>query len=617
MSINKVIFGDTTLIDLTQSTLSSASQIINGTTAYDRAGNLLTGTATAGNEWTSGIYKDAQNYIRISPLSAAGGVKQSGGYIILDQTQAGTGNLGTKNITINGTYNAASDSLDGYSSVVVDVAGGSAVLGTKTIVSNGTYTASADSLDGYSAVTVTVPSSTPNLQVKTGVVPTESSQTITADSNYDGLSSVQINAISSTYVGTGIAQRSSANLTASGAVVSVPSGYYAVAASKTIDSGVAGTPVATKGTVSNHTINITPSVTNTAGYITGGTTTGTAVSITASELVSGTKSIVANGSNIDVINYATVNVEVPTSSVNNQDKAVIPSESEQVVSADSGYTGLGNVTVAAISSSYVGSNIPRKTEANLYINGPTVAVPSGYYAANASATVLSGTAGTPVVTKGTPSRGIMSVTASVTNTTGYIEGGTLSSVGVLVLASELDEGTITITSSGTIDVVGYASASVASGSATTPATTITANPTISVNASGLITATATASQNVTPSITSGFVTSGTSGKITVSGSSTSQLSTQAATTITPTKSSQTAVAAGKYTTGAITVAAIPSNYIDTTDATASASDILSTKTAYVNGSKLTGSLVIQHYYTGTTTPASSLGSNGDIYLKTS
>lgn len=37
--------------------------------------------------------------------------------------------------------------------------GGSAVLGTKTITENGTYNASADSLDGYSSVTVNVPAS--------------------------------------------------------------------------------------------------------------------------------------------------------------------------------------------------------------------------------------------------------------------------------------------------------------------------------------------------------------------------------------------------------------------------------------------------------------------------
>lgn len=74
-------------------------------------------------------------------------------------------------------------------------------------------------------------------------------------------------------------------------------------------------------------------------------------------------------------------------------------------------------------------------------------------------------------------------------------------------------------------------------------------PSISVNSSGLITATATQS--------AGYVSAGTK-------SATKQLTTQAAKTITPSTSSQTAVAAGRYTTGAVTVAAIPSTYVKPT-----------------------------------------------------
>lgn len=140
---------------------------------------------------------------------------------------------------------------------------------------------------------------------------TAQSETITASSGYDGLDevSVSVGAISSTYVGTGITRRSSSDLTASGATVSVPSGYYENSASKAVANGTAGTPTATKGTVSSHSVSVTPSVTNTTGYITGSTKTGTAVTVSASELVSGSETKTENGT-YDVTNLASLVVNV-------------------------------------------------------------------------------------------------------------------------------------------------------------------------------------------------------------------------------------------------------------------------------------------------------------------
>lgn len=56
--------------------------------------------------------------------------------------------------------------------------------------------------------------------------------------------------------------------------------------------------------------------------------------------------------------------------------------------------------------------------------------------------------------------------------------------------------------------------------------------------------------------------------------------------------------------------------IDTSTNTATANDIAVGKTATINtGESVTGTLEFVTYYTGSTEPSSSLGSNGDIYLK--
>lgn len=208
--------------------------------------------------------------------------------------------------------------------------------GTKSITSNGTGI----DVSAYATADVAVPSGSPNLQSKTNISPTTSSQTITADTGYDGLSSVQINAISPI--------RSSSDLTASGATVTAPAGYYSSNASKSVASGSV-TASATKGTVSNHSVSVTPSASVSAGYISSGAT-GTAVTVSASELVSGNLEITENGTGINVANYETVSVAVSggTGSLTVATKTATLSAAASAIS----FTGLsGNPLSFVITSS--------------------------------------------------------------------------------------------------------------------------------------------------------------------------------------------------------------------------------------------------------------------------
>ncbi len=79
------------------------------------------------------------------------------------------------------------------------------------IEAKGVTVPSATKLDGYAALVALIETE-PDLQSKT-VSPTETIQTISPDSDYDGLSSVTIRAIPSNYIGTGVTRKAAQTYT--------------------------------------------------------------------------------------------------------------------------------------------------------------------------------------------------------------------------------------------------------------------------------------------------------------------------------------------------------------------------------------------------------------------
>lgn len=158
-----------------------------------------------------------------------------------------------------------------------------------------------------------------------------------------------------------------------------------------------------------------------------------------------------------------------TVSITLETKTATPTESAQTITPTSGKV-ISSVSIDAIPSNYVGSNIAQNSSGDLIISGATVTAPSGYYAAVASKTIPSGSATTPATSiTANPAisisaSGLITATASATKSitptvsAGYITAGTAGTATVSGSStSQLDtQAAATITPSTARQTVGGA-----------------------------------------------------------------------------------------------------------------------------------------------------------------
>lgn len=173
MAKNKIIYGNTVLIDLTSDTVE-ASKLSYGYTAHDRAGDIITGTNTFDAD-TSDATATASE-ILATKTAYVNGSKITG-------TMPNRGAVSGTISTVAQSYSIAEGYHDGSGTVEIDSTEQAKIIasnikdGVQILGVTGTYTG-----EGVTA------------QAKTAT-PYTTSQVITPDVGYDYLSQVTVNAI--------------------------------------------------------------------------------------------------------------------------------------------------------------------------------------------------------------------------------------------------------------------------------------------------------------------------------------------------------------------------------------------------------------------------------------
>lgn len=174
--VNKVVNGETgdVLIDLTGDTLISASQLASGVKAHDRSGAQITGSNTNDMD-TSQLTATASQILNGATAGVNGAVVT--GTMTNNGAVSGTISTKTQQYTVPAGYHDGSGKVQISSTEQAKIIPANIKQGVTLLGETGTYSG-----EGV------------NLQSKT-VTSSFTAQTVTADTGYDALSQVTVNAM--------------------------------------------------------------------------------------------------------------------------------------------------------------------------------------------------------------------------------------------------------------------------------------------------------------------------------------------------------------------------------------------------------------------------------------